>query len=306
MFRQLIDRITNIDSINVQLEELKVLAAKILIRDLKKAGTLDQLADAEFKVFSQFGDDGIIQYLVSILDIPQHVFIEFGVEDYKESNTRFLLVNNNWRGLIIDGSETHIKSIKSSGLYWKFDLTAVCRFITKDNINRIFTENGFTGEIGILSIDIDGNDYWIWECIDTVSPSIVIIEYNSVFGSNHAITIPYDTEFNRMSACFLGLYWGASLKALCTLADKKGYYFVGCNGDGNNAYFVRKDKIGSLRPLTVTEGYRESKYRESKDHEGNLTYIGGPARLRAIEHMTVVDVERGSEVKIKELFVRTI
>ena len=304
MFRRLVDRVTNIDSINTQLDELKILAARILVRDLRKAGTLDQLADAEFKVFSQFGDDGIIQYLVSVVDISHHAFIEFGVEDYKESNTRFLLVNNKWKGLIVDGSESHIRSIKSSDLYWKNDLTAVCHFITRDNINKIFTENGFTGEIGILSIDIDGNDYWIWESIDTVSPSIVIVEYNSVFGANHAITIPYDPEFNRMNACFFGLYWGASLKALCRVADKKGYYFVGSNSDGNNAYFVRKDKIGSIKPLTVREGYRESKYRESKDREGNLTFISGPERLRAIQDMSVVDVDAGSEVKIKELIGR--
>jgi hypothetical protein len=304
MFRRLVDRVTNIDSINTQLDELKILAARILVRDVRKAGTLDQLADAEFKVFSQFGDDGIIQYLVSVVDIPNHVFIEFGVEDYKESNTRFLLVNDKWKGLIVDGSESHIKSIKRSDLYWKNDLTAVCHFITRDNINKIFTENGFTGEIGILSIDIDGNDYWIWESIDTVSPSIVIVEYNSVFGANHAITIPYDPEFNRMNACFFGLYWGASLKALCRVADKKGYYFVGSNSDGNNAYFVRKDKIGSIKPLTVREGYRESKYRESKDREGNLTFISGPERLRAIQDMSVVDVDAGSEVKIKELIGR--
>src|SRR5215813_4941159 len=136
MFRRLVDRVTNIDSINTQLNELKILAARILVRDLRKAGTLDQLADAEFKVFSQFGDDGIIQYLVSVVDIPNHVFIEFGVEDYKESNTRFLLVNDKWKGLIVDGSESHIKSIIRSDLYWKNDLTAVCHFITRDNINK--------------------------------------------------------------------------------------------------------------------------------------------------------------------------
>jgi hypothetical protein len=300
-FRSVVDRITKIDSITAQIDELKILTAKILIRDLKKAGTLDHPFDAEFKVFSQFGDDGIIQYLITAIDIPHQVFIEFGVENYKESNTRFLLVNNNWRGLVIDGSEFHIQSIRDSDLYWKHELTAACRFVTKDNINGIFTENGFTGEIGILSIDIDGNDYWIWESINTVRPIIVIVEYNSVFGSHHAITIPYDPEFNRTKASFLNLYWGTSLKALCTLAEKKGYHFVGCNSNGNNAYFVRKDKIGTLKPLTVSEGYRESKYRESRDLDGNLTYLTGAGRLRAIEDMPVIDVERGREIKIRDL-----
>src|SRR5436309_8282853 len=97
MLQNVVDSFTNIHSVAAQVDELKIIAAKILIRDLKKAGALDDLFDVEFKVFSQFGDDGIIQYLISVLDIPSKVFIEFGVEDYRESNTRFLLVNNNWR-----------------------------------------------------------------------------------------------------------------------------------------------------------------------------------------------------------------
>jgi len=98
---------------------------------------------------------------------------------------------------------------------------------------------------------VDGNDYWIWDAVRAVCPVVVIVEYNSVFGSEHAITIPYDPTFQRTKGHFSNLYWVASLKALALLARQKGYTCVGCNSNGNNAYFVRDDRLGALRPLEV-------------------------------------------------------
>ena len=137
----------------------KYLLAKILIGSIKNKGIVNNLIEVEFKVFSQFGEDGIIQYLINSIPIENKIFIEFGVENYKESNTRFLLINNNWKGLLIDSDEKSINSIKNDDIYWKHDIKAVCEFITKENINSIFSSNGFEGDIGLLSIDIDGNDY---------------------------------------------------------------------------------------------------------------------------------------------------
>lgn len=280
----------------------QMLAAKVLINQLKSMGVYENIQDAEFKVFSQWGDDGIIQFLVHHLEIKPRTFIEFGVENYRESNTRFLLINDNWTGLIIEGDKEYIDYIIKDDLYWRHDLTAVCAFVNKENINEIFVENGFSGEIGILSIDIDGTDYWIWDAINVVDPMLVIIEYNSIFGDQYAITIPYDAKFIRTQAHYSTLYWGASLKALCLLAKKKGYGFVGSNSNGNNAYFVRKDKIGDLRTLTSQQGYVRAKYRESRDRERRLTYISGAERLKVIGDMPVYDVERDTTVRIKELF----
>jgi len=280
----------------------QMLAAKVLINQLKSMGVYENIQDAEFKVFSQWGDDGIIQFLVHHLEIKPRTFIEFGVENYRESNTRFLLINDNWTGLIIEGDKEYIDYIMKDDIYWRHDLTAVCAFVNKENINKIFVENGFNGEIGILSIDIDGNDYWIWDAINVVDPMLVITEYNSFFGDQYAITIPYDAQFIRTQAHYSTLYWGASLKALCLLAEKKGYGFVGSSSNGNNAYFVRKDKIGDLRTLTSQQGYVRAKYRESRDREGQLTYISGAERLKVIGDMPVYDVERDTTARIKELF----
>jgi hypothetical protein len=285
-----------------EIDESKILAARVLINQMKPLGLFENIQDAEFKVFSQWGDDGIIQYLVHHLEIEPKTFIEFGVQNYRESNTRFLLMNNNWTGLVIDGCREYVDYIMKDDIYWRYDLTAVYAFVDRGNINKIFVENGFEGKIGILSIDIDGNDYWIWDAINVVGPVLVIMEYNSFFGDEYAITIPYDPKFDRTHAHYSNLYWGASLKALCLLAERKGYEFVGSNSNGNNAYFVRKDRIGKLRKLSAEQGYVRAKYRESRDRKGRLTYISGDKRLKSIGDMFVYDIERDTTIRIKELF----
>jgi hypothetical protein len=282
-------------------EGAKILAAKILVGQLRRGEVLPRLRDAEFQVFSQFGDDGIIQYLVHLLGPLEDRFIEFGVQDYSESNTRFLLLNDNWRGLVIDGSRVHVDHIRSQDYHWRHDLTAVCAFVDRDNVDGLFRDAGFTGDLGLLSVDIDGNDYWVWEAIQSVRPTIVVCEYNAVFGPSRAVTVPYDPAFERTKAHPSNLYWGASLAALCRLADRKGLAFVGANSAGNNAYFVRKDRLAGLRALRPEEGFVDSRFRESRDREGRLTFLSGPSRLAAIADMPLVDVESGREVRAGEI-----
>ena len=286
-----------------EIQETKMLAAKTLIRQLNASGMQPAMRELEFKVFSQFGDDGIIQYLIRHVNISpaERVFIEFGVENYEEANTRFLLLNDNWRGLIIDGDAENIRHVQNSGLYWRNDLTAVSAFIDRDNVNQLFQAHGFSGDIGLLSIDIDGNDLWVWKAIDTVSPVIVIVEYNAVFGSQYAVTVPYDPVFERARAHYSNLYWGCSLKALCLVGEEKGYAFVGCNSAGNNAYFIRKDRIGSLRAVTANEGFVPSRFRESRGPLGELTYLSGQDQLHLISDLEVFDIEHNQLVKVAGL-----
>jgi len=268
-------------------DDVKLLAGRLLAHHARNIAA--NFREAEFKVFSQFGDDGIIQYLIAHLEIPPELstFVEFGVQDYSESNTRFLLINDNWRGLVMDGDKQSIESIKARDMYWRHDLSALCRWIDRDNIDQILRESGFSGEIGILSIDIDGNDYWVWQRIDAVRPVVVIAEYNSVFGARRAITVPYDPAFNRTKAHYSNLYWGASLAALAYVGRAKGYAFVGSNLAGNNAYFVREDYLGrgGIVAIGPEQGYVESRFRESRNQQGHLTYLGGAARRRTIAEM---------------------
>jgi hypothetical protein len=278
------------------------LSAKVLINQIKQHGVYENIHDAEFKVYSQFGDDGIIQYLVHAIDIKEkcRTFVEFGVENYLESNTRFLLFNDNWSGLVMDGSRDHVQFITQDVLRWRHELNAVCAFIDRDNINRLISENGYTGEIGILSVDVDGNDYWIWEAVSVVNPVIVIAEYNSTLGWKKPVTIPYDPLFVRHKAHYSGLYFGCSISAFCMLAEKKGYAFVGSNSQGNNAYFVRKDKVGAIPVLTPEQGYVRAKFRESVDAQGRLTYLSFPEKIKAIGDMPVVDLTSGATITVRK------
>ncbi|HTV85155.1 MAG TPA: hypothetical protein VME63_07105 [Dyella sp.] len=271
--------------------EQQMLALGKLLADMVRAkAEIKSFEEVEFKVFSQWGDDGIIQWLINHLHFPSKTFIEFGVSNYRESNTRFLMMNNNWSGFVMDGSRSNIDQIINSEYFWRYELTAKAAFIDRENINELLRSSELPEAIGILHIDLDGNDYWIWKEITAVKPLLVILEYNSIFGAEMAITIPYDRHFQRTKAHSSNLYFGASLKALCDLSNEKGYAFIGCNTAGNNAYFVKRDALNStVREMALPDGYVLSKFRESRDNEGNLNYINGNDRLKAIAGMPIYD-----------------
>jgi hypothetical protein len=263
---------------------------------------IKSLGEVEFQAFSQRGEDGILQYIISRIEIPNRIFIEFGVEDYTESNTRLLLMANSWSGLVIDGDAANIRFIKEDFIYWKYDITALHSFITKENIDTLITSYTSCRDIGLLSVDIDGNDYWVWEAIVSVSPRIVVCEYNSAFGPSQKVSVPYDSGFVRSRAHYSELYWGASLAAFCSLAEKKGYDFIGTAEAGVNAFFVRKVCSAPFRKFTPEAGFRESQNRDSKDRNGRLAFLRHGERLDIIKEMPVVDVISGQSHSIRELY----
>lgn len=251
------------------------------------------LHDVEFQVFSQWGDDGIIQYLTSKIDIPHKTFIEFGVENYTESNTRFLLINNHWTGLVIDGSKDNVDYIRNDKISWACELMAIHSFITKDNINSIIRKAHFK-EAGLLSVDIDGNDYWIWETITDINPVIVVTEYNSLFGKNTKWTIPYDASFVRGQNKLPFCYYGASLGALNDLAERKGYSLIGCNSKGNNAYFIRNDKLTFFEKKTVEECFVYCHFTEAYLGEQLLT----EKKILALDNLPIYDLDEARIVNV--------
>lgn len=289
-----INRLVRFFSIGRELEKIKLLQGTLLAQQipLRLPKLIAHPHLAEFSVFSQWGDDGIIQFLTQYVSIKHKTFVEFGVENYREANTRFLLLHDNWRGLVMDGSTKQMQEVQRDEISWKYNLTTTPAFVTKDNINTLLQEHGMQGDIGLLHIDIDGNDYWVWQAITVVQPIIVIVEYNSVFGPKHPWVIPYRHDFFRLAAHYSGLYWGASLTSLCDLAKEKGYIFVTSNSNGNNAYFVRRDHAKKLRALTPMTGYVESQYAESIDRQGNLTYIRGANRLKLLSGMPIYNTRK--------------
>lgn len=284
-------KISQLSELEARVQYVQEALGRIEARQL--AGLqLPRLRDHEFKVYSQWGEDGIIQYLVRRLDIACKTFVEFGVESYVESNTRFLLRNDNWSGLVIDGSESNIDFIRKDNIYWRHDLTAVQSFITRDNINRLISEHGLRGEIGLLSVDIDGNDYWVWEAIDVVDPVIVVVEYNARFGADRAVTVPYDAGFVRAKAHPSMIYYGASLKAFHKLAARKGYALVGCNSAGNNAFFVRRDAMPADFPdLSAEEAFVRNRFRELRDVEGQLLFGSWDEERKILDSLPLVEID---------------
>lgn len=288
----------------VEQEKCLMLAGGTRSSEVRKMGQLTKLSDAEFSVYSQWGEDGIIQYLISHLPIENQIFIEFGVQDYTESNTRFLLKQDNWSGLVMDGSDTYINVIRNDNLYWRHDLTAIRAFITKENINELISKYTKEEDIGLLSIDIDGNDYWVWKSIECVKPRIVVCEYNSLFGPELAVSVPYNPNFVRSMAHYSNIYYGASLKALNILAEQKGYVFIGTNSAGNNAFYVRLDVLSdpSCTINISNSEFNEAKFRETRTLEGELSFIGRNEKLKLIRHLSLVDILTNRTKSIEEFF----
>ncbi|HSI62720.1 MAG TPA: hypothetical protein VLE43_06365 [Candidatus Saccharimonadia bacterium] len=285
-----------------EMESLKVLCGRIASASLAPKPPGTPFSEIEFQVFSQWGEDGILQHLIHHLKVPHQSFVEFGVETYTEASTRFLVQKDNWRGLVLDGSEENVARIRQDNLYWRHDLTAVASFITPENINQLIRDAGFAGDLGILSVDVDGMDYWIWKAIDSVNPWIVIVEYNSVFGPDAAVTIPPDASFQRSKAHFSNVFYGASLAALEHLALEKGYVLVGTNSAGNNAFFLRKDIAGPFLARTAKEAFVEAKFREARDSGGKLTFASPAERREVIAACRVHDVRTGTVRTVREVW----
>ena len=253
-----------------------------------------------FKVFSQWDEDGIIQYLIHQVCIENKTFIEFGVENYEESNTRFLMLNNHWQGLVLDACPADLEYIRSDRIHWQYDLQVKDAWITRENIDSLLSQAGFGEDVGLLSIDVNGNDYWIWEAMRSVRPRIVIVEYNSLLGLQ-PLSVPYREDFDRTVAHHSNLYYGSSLTALHRLAKSKGYILVGSNIWGHNAFFVRSDVAGELKGLEPEQAYVAGKFREARDESGSLTFIRGEDRFRLIEHLPVINIATGEQGPLREL-----
>lgn len=290
--RKLIGLSSISNDIKYRFEDQNLCTGQILLSQIKNITEIETLKDVEFKVFSQWGDDGIIAWIAHQLRLEDPFFVEFGVQTYEESNTRFLLQSQNWSGLIIDGNKDFIDYIKKDRLYWKHDLRAENLFITKDNIDGFLGSKCPKKDIDLLSIDIDGNDYWILEAINSVSAKILICEYNSLLGEQDELTVPYDPSFYRTNAHYSNLYFGASIQAFIKLASKKGYTFLGTNSNANNAYFVRNDLASKIENKIKNKTIYRAKFRESRDRNGLLTYLNREDAFNEIKGLPLINLKK--------------
>lgn len=290
IINKILEIFKNINSIKLNLDQLKINQFALFDQFINNY-SISEISNLNFKIFSQFNEDLIIQYLIKNITIKNKNFIELGVENYEESNTRLLLEKDNWNGLIVDSSKKHIDEISQKNFFWRHSLIAEKEFITKENINHLLTKKGFFGEIGILSIDIDGNDLWVWDEISVVIPDIVIIEYNSKLGKDKSLSIKYEKNFTREKFGIGKLIYGASLKALIKISSKKGYSLVATNKNGNNAFFVKKELLTEkVKEINLEEGYKKSLFREYINLKNNIFLEESEIHNYVMNHSKIVEI----------------
>ena len=269
---------------------------------------IKNIQEIELKIFSQNGEDGILDYILTKLRlIPNSTnFIEIGVGDYRESNTRFIYNRFHPKGVIIDCIDNMEQKVKPHVNLWKGDLRICNAQVNTKNINEIL-KNYCDYEIDVFSIDIDSIDYWLIEKLQKNISKIFIAEYNPVFGPNLKVTVPNIDGFDRTKYHYSNLCYGMSLRALIDIMKTKNYYFIGTNLQKMNAFFVSNDfkKNQYFDKINILElnQYTNSNIRDSRDINYNLNFLSGNKKLKEIENCEVINLENDNQelIKIKDL-----
>jgi len=288
-----------------ELNEIKFLIGQnSIISSRSMSNTFKHLWDAEVKVYSQWGEDGILDFLCEKLEISKPKFLEIGAGNFTECNSRFIAANRNASVVAVDISKNLMKSINSTTLKWTNHLFGLEKLVKPDNINQIINDAILKMDgLDIISFDIDGNDYWVVDNAILDKVKVVVVEYNPIFGSDFAVSVPQDDNFDRFVKHSSGLYFGASLMAFISTLSKKDFVFIGSNRVGNNAFFIAKNsikKIGLPTPNDLSI-YTDWRIRESRDTLGNLSYSGLSKRLEIIKDLPLVDVKSGGKIYVKNL-----
>jgi len=234
----------------------------------KYSDKLDDINNYEFKKTSQNNEDGIIKNIFDRIKLEKVNFVEIGFDYYENNSINFLDKAN--KGLFIDGSKDKIFKLKSimKLLYPFKNINVLSKFIDKDNLNEIINYYFNELEIDFFSIDVDGNDYYLFENLE-IRPKIICIEYNFWFGPNIKCSIPYDKYFIWEEGT---LYSGASLNALCSLAKTKGYHLIALDSNCVNAFFIRSDLknqfeiIDNIKSFKTPKKYSNNEIMEGREY----------------------------------------
>lgn len=251
---------------------------------LKRKNTKWLINEEEYRVFSQHREDGIIDFLLNSINQDIGVFVEFGFAP-DQCNCLNLAINRQFSGLFMDGAESKCNNATSAFEQLGLNGIQISNiFINKDNVDSLISDAGINGEIDVLSLDVDGNDYWFWQSIKSIDPRIVVIEYNATFGPDNKVSTPYDPDFVRYDVHSSGFYHGCSLAAIEHLGKLKGYRLVGVDHTGVNAFLVKNDLCSEIPTLTAAECF--------KDNRGRVKYkkLSRTEQFSQIKDMPLVDV----------------
>ena len=217
------------------------------------------LAEWEATLHSQNGEDGILRGIFSQIGFTNRTFVEFGF-GYRENNALRLILKEGFRGTYIDGNSKTVRMMQAALAQRRIpQVNAICKMLTRENVNQVVSKAAPEQSLDLLSIDVDGIDYWLWQALDSVDARVVVIEYNASFGPSRSITVPYDPAFDRTTKHPSWAYFGASLTALSKLAKRRNYALIGCGSEGVNAFFVRRDCLHGIPEQTPATAYRPRK-----------------------------------------------
>jgi len=225
------------------------LVRKLYLTDVKLDPPYDLQAE-RFSFSSQNDEDGLVLAIVKRIGATNRKFVELGC-GMNGGNSGFLASELGWQGLMVDARDDAIRKIVVR--FTGHKVIAKNARLTREEVNAFITENGFAGELDLLSIDIDGVDYWIWEALTVCNPRLVALEYNWLFGAEASVTVPYSTEFD-VHAVGNRAYHGASLAALVHLGRRKGYRLIAT--ERVNAFFLRNDVAPEIQEIDARSGYR--------------------------------------------------
>ena len=288
-------------------KKLYMIGCSHLLKARKNYKNIKNISNTEFKIYSQNGEDGILDYLTYSLGIERPKFLEIGVGDYSESNTRFIFERTSPKGMVIDCINDLEKKIKKRVKVWKGDLKIINKEINSKNALQLLNKHNMMNNLDLFSLDIDGVDYWVLDKLPKFFSKIVVLEYNPTFGFDLEITVPNISNFDRTKYHYSNLCFGMSFRAAVNLMDKKGFYFVGSNFLNNNAFFVSKKykKNVYFKNLKIdnTKSNIESNFRESRDRKNKLNYLSGKNKLKEILDCKIVNLRNKKKdiIKIKNL-----
>ena len=274
-----------------------------LLNMREKYSFVNSFSDVDYKIFSQNGEDGIIDYLLSQLSIEKPKFVEIGVGDYTEANTRFVFERTSAKGVIIDCIYGLEKKISKNLATWRGELNVINRSVNSKNIIEILSTFDSLRDLDLFSIDIDGIDYWILNKLPKNFSKIAIIEYNPIFGKDIEVSVPNIDNFNRTKYHYSNLCFGMSLKAAIKIMQSKNFYFLGTNLFRNNAFFVsndfKKNKYFSNLKINELEKYVDSNFSESRNKNGKLNFLNKKKQIMEILDCEIVDLSQDKFIKKK-------
>lgn len=276
---------TGADGLSSQLQHVEQIAEALLRREAVDAASLpfpERLVVRRFHLRSQGGEDGLVQALLQETGIGPRRFVELGC-GWNGGNSGFLVEELGWTGLLVDSDREIVDALRRR---WRpTDVDVKQLWITSEDVDDHLMRWGYDGEVDLLSIDVDGNDLWIWRAVTVCHPRVVAIEYNSAFGAKRSVAVPYDPAFSRDKDVVAGLYYGASLGALVREGARKGYRLVATTNV--NAFFVREGLAEDVPAVSAQRAWR----LYPKDDRRLLAVDDDPFGAFAEAGLDVVEIE---------------